>query len=260
MQIFFPLSIQLHPKSFPGDDPNDCPRDMRKEEAMKKKCNNAAFPDKYGHYREAKYCQIKHHWLWKLQHVYNKVHVMRGYKGKILLLEEDYYVAPDIIHIIQMVQSLRQKDWKDCKECKIIALGRYDEHHNFRVNADKVEVANWESSRLNRGIAFNRDLWEEIKMCAKEFCIFDDYNWDWTLQHLSSKCIPQMKVLQMEATRVFHMGDCGIHQKGKKCQPEKKKKIIEQLVGNNTDHLFPNTLSISSYASLPLQDPKPNGG
>ncbi|KAH3874284.1 alpha-1,6-mannosyl-glycoprotein 2-beta-N-acetylglucosaminyltransferase-like isoform X2 [Dreissena polymorpha] len=260
MQIFFPLSIQLHPKSFPGDDPNDCPRDMTKEEAMKKKCNNAAFPDNYGHYREAKYCQMKHHWLWKLHHVYNNVHVMRSYKGQILLLEEDYYVTPDIIHIIQMVQNLREKDWNDCKECKIIAIGNYDEHHNFGVNAGKVEVVNWDASRLNRGIAFNRDLWEEIKICAKEFCNFDDYNYDWTLQHLSSKCIPQMKVLQMKATRVFHMGDCGFHQKGKKCQPEKKKKNIDKLVVVNKDHLFPNTLSISSYTSLPLQDPKPNGG
>ena len=42
----------------------------------------------------------------------------------------------------------------------------------------------------------------------QEFCNFDDYNWDWTLQHLSHKCIPgTMKVLKMKATRVFHMGD-----------------------------------------------------
>ena len=45
-------------------------------------------------------------------------------------------------------------------------------------------------------------------MYFQEFCNFDDYNWDWTLQHLSHKCIPgTMKVLKMKATRVFHMGD-----------------------------------------------------
>ena len=46
----------------------------------------------------------------------------------------------------------------------------------------------------------------------QEFCNFDDYNWDWTLQHLSSKCIPnQMKVLKMKATRVFHMGEWWVY-------------------------------------------------
>ena len=28
MQIFYPHSIQLHPHTFPGDSPNDCPRDV----------------------------------------------------------------------------------------------------------------------------------------------------------------------------------------------------------------------------------------
>lgn len=32
MQIFYPHSIQTHPHSFPGEDPNDCPRNIRKEQ------------------------------------------------------------------------------------------------------------------------------------------------------------------------------------------------------------------------------------
>lgn len=97
LQIFFPHSLQLHPKSFPGEHPNDCPRNIKKEEAMQKKCNNAAYPDKYGHYREARYCQTKHHWFWKLHHVFDEVGVMKNYQGLVLLLEEDYYVTPDIV-------------------------------------------------------------------------------------------------------------------------------------------------------------------
>ena len=34
--------------------------------ALKSKCNNAEHPDKYGHYREATFCQTKHHWFWKV--------------------------------------------------------------------------------------------------------------------------------------------------------------------------------------------------
>jgi len=34
--------------------------------AMESNCTNKEFPDRYGHYREAKYCQTKHHWFWKV--------------------------------------------------------------------------------------------------------------------------------------------------------------------------------------------------
>lgn len=32
IQIFYPYSIQMHPHEFPGEDPNDCPRDIKKEQ------------------------------------------------------------------------------------------------------------------------------------------------------------------------------------------------------------------------------------
>ena len=34
MQIFFPYSIQQHPREFPGEDPRDCPRNVNKEESV----------------------------------------------------------------------------------------------------------------------------------------------------------------------------------------------------------------------------------
>ena len=39
------------------------------------------------------------------------------------------------------------RDWNDCKECKIIAIGNYDEHHNFGVNAGKVWKLNIKSNK-----------------------------------------------------------------------------------------------------------------
>ena len=32
IQVFFPFSLQLYPNKFPGEDPKDCPRNMKKEE------------------------------------------------------------------------------------------------------------------------------------------------------------------------------------------------------------------------------------
>lgn len=66
LQIFYPFSLQLYPNTFPGSDPRDCPRDMPPQEAVKVRCLNAHSPDAYGHYREAKYTQTKHHWWWKV--------------------------------------------------------------------------------------------------------------------------------------------------------------------------------------------------
>ena len=34
--------------------------------AQRINCNNAEYPDQYGHYREAKFTMTKHHWWWKV--------------------------------------------------------------------------------------------------------------------------------------------------------------------------------------------------
>lgn len=59
MQIFFPYSIQLYPNEFPGTDPRDCERDVGRAVAMRTGCLNARNDDTYGHYREAKFTQMK---------------------------------------------------------------------------------------------------------------------------------------------------------------------------------------------------------
>lgn len=62
LQIFYPYSIQLYPNEFPGTDPEDCARDINQEFAKVLKCKNFDSPDSFGHYREATFAQIKHHW------------------------------------------------------------------------------------------------------------------------------------------------------------------------------------------------------
>lgn len=62
LQIFYPYSIQLHPNEFPGTDPEDCARDINQELAKVLRCKNYDSPDSFGHYREATFAQIKHHW------------------------------------------------------------------------------------------------------------------------------------------------------------------------------------------------------
>jgi hypothetical protein len=46
------------------------------------KCLNADWPDVYGHYREAKFTQIKHHWWWKANRVFDQLKVTRNFNGE----------------------------------------------------------------------------------------------------------------------------------------------------------------------------------
>ncbi|KAL1402293.1 hypothetical protein pipiens_006156, partial [Culex pipiens pipiens] len=128
MQIFYPFSIQTHPSEFPGADPGDCPRDIKKEQALLRKCNNALHPDLYGHYREAKFTQTKHHWWWKANRVFDQLEVTKYHTGLVVFLEEDHYVAEDFLYILELMQ---QKSNELCQKCNILSLGTYLKTFNY---------------------------------------------------------------------------------------------------------------------------------
>lgn len=69
-------------------------------------------------------------------------------------------------------------------------------------------------------MAFNRVTWNKLRKCAAQFCSYDDYNWDWSLQHIAQTCLPPSKgpgiaprtesgliTMMMRAPRVFHIGE-----------------------------------------------------
>jgi len=258
MQIYFPYPMQIYPKEFPGEDPNDCPRDAKKEEALKRGCNNAEHPDKYGHYREARFAQTKHHWFWKINRVFDHLVVMQHHTGPVLLLEEDHYVTPDIIHTLLLMSKLKTEA---CHECRIMTLGSYEKNPVYGSVTGRVDVLDWTSSKHNMGMALNRATWQLIKACAEQFCKFDDYNWDWSLQHVSMTCIPgRLKVMVMKSPRIYHIGECGVHHKGKNCDPQEKVSQIEELLHRNKDFLFPDRLTLNSAGRPTNRAPKPNGG
>ncbi|VDM11946.1 unnamed protein product [Wuchereria bancrofti] len=110
MQIFYPYSIQLFPDVFPGRDPLDCPEKANKQEAAFLKCNNWKNPDKYGHFRVARLTQIKHHWWWKMNYIFDGI--LKQYaltKAWVILLEEDHYVSPDFLHVMRLIVDNKSK-------------------------------------------------------------------------------------------------------------------------------------------------------
>ncbi|XP_077367429.1 alpha-1,6-mannosyl-glycoprotein 2-beta-N-acetylglucosaminyltransferase [Festucalex cinctus] len=242
LQMFFPFSIQLYPREFPGSDPRDCPRDVSKAEALKSGCINAEYPDSFGHYREAKFSQTKHHWWWKLHFTWDRVRALRDHNGLVLLVEEDHYLAPDFIHLLKMMSALKREQ---CGDCDVLSLGSYS-HVGYSGKAGKVEVKAWKSTEHNMGMALSRDAYQNLLGCADAFCTYDDYNWDWSLQHLTASCLPSYwKVMVSEAPRIFHAGDCGMHHKKSACMPASQKAKIESVLQSSGSQLFPEKLSIT---------------
>ena len=71
----------------------------------------------------------------------------------------------------------------------LLTLGNYDNlYKNVKISADKLLLVEWFSSKHNMAFTIDRDLWTKLKLCSAEFCTYDDYNWDWTLQHVIQDC------------------------------------------------------------------------
>ncbi|XP_020326994.1 alpha-1,6-mannosyl-glycoprotein 2-beta-N-acetylglucosaminyltransferase isoform X1 [Oncorhynchus kisutch] len=242
LQIFFPFSIQLYPQEFPGHDPRDCPRDISKIDALKLGCINAEYPDSFGHYREAKFSQTKHHWWWKLHFVWDSVRALKDHRGLVLLIEEDHFLSPDFLHFLKLMSILKREN---CPDCDILSLGSYG-HISYPSKANKVEVKAWKSTEHNMGMALSRETYQKLIQCTNAFCTYDDYNWDWSLQHLTVTCLPSYwKVMVSEAPRVFHAGDCGMHHKKSVCMPSSQKTKIDTILQSSSNQLFPKNLLIT---------------
>uniref|UniRef100_A0A0N5AD62 Alpha-1,6-mannosyl-glycoprotein 2-beta-N-acetylglucosaminyltransferase n=1 Tax=Syphacia muris TaxID=451379 RepID=A0A0N5AD62_9BILA len=258
MQILYPYPVQLFPTSFPGQAPDDCGEKMTKSEAERVRCRNWAHPDKYGHYRVAKLTQIKHHWWWKMNYVFDGV--MKRFSLSrvwVVLLEEDHYVSPDFLHVMELITQ--HKD-KLCSFCQVISLGIYLKNYaNFKNDLPKLGIYPWFSSKHNMGLAMNEAAWNQVKNCSTMFCTYDDYNWDWTLMHLSAKCFPsKWRVIAAKAPRVLHIGDCGVHTH--RCAVHNAAEKARELFKDARDLLFPKSLKITEVSKRMLKPSRENGG
>lgn len=260
LQIFYPHSIQTHPNQFPGETPNDCPRNAKKDQAQRLKCTNANWPDLYGHYREAKFTQTKHHWWWKANRVFNKLRATRHYNGMVLFLEEDHYVAEDFVTALRLAESIRTEKHPDCD---IICIGTYLKSYNYNRDHKTIELTKWVSAKHNMGMAFNRELWIRIHNCRELFCNFDDYNWDWSLEHISNNCIKDgLEVMLFKGPRVFHIGECGVHHKKKSCEAGVVVQKVKDILSRAEGFLYPKDLVVTRTVARKrkLKTPKGNGG
>jgi alpha-1,6-mannosyl-glycoprotein beta-1,2-N-acetylglucosaminyltransferase len=259
IQIFFPYSLQLYPDEFPGQSSNDCPRDMKKKEALVKGCQNAQHPDQYGHYREARVTIIKHHWWWKINMVFDELLAEKKHNGPVLFIEEDHYVSPSFYQDLMKLHQVKHSDPRCTESCEILTLGSYSKKENYETNAVKVLHGVWVSTQHNMGMAMYKSTWQKLKICATSFCTYDDYNWDWTLMHLSKTCIGKvLSVLVYELPRIFHIGDCGLHHT-KSCNSKDTQNKVKRIINTKQQFMFPDKLVVTDDHVKHSQQ-KPNGG
>merc|ERR1712241_685268 len=143
----------------------------------------------------------------------------------------DHYVAQDFLHVLQQMQEERQARFP---AVDILSLGTY-----LRKTAAKT-----------------------LKTSGKQFCQFDDYNWDWSLQQISQHCLKEkLQVMMMKGPRVFHIGECGVHHTKKDCDSSAGIEKVKSIIKSAKNYLFPSSLSVSrATVRKKLKEKKPNGG
>lgn len=144
----------------------------------------------------------------------------------------------------------------------MLALGTYSKSFNYHITGTHVEIAKWVSSKHNMGMVLYRDLWSTIKNnCTQMFCHFDDYNWDWSLYRISMVCLSApIQVMVVKSTRVFHIGECGVHHRTKNCSNQKMAQQARNVIGSARSYLFPRNLQVKRSVQGNLRAPKGNGG
>lgn len=199
-QIFAPYSPHVFPDSFPGVSLKDC---KNKDDPDKVHCEGN--PDQYGNHRSPKIVSLKHHWWWMMNTVWDGLKETRRHSGDILFIEEDHFIFPNAYRNLQFLVDMKPKK---CPDCYATNLAPCDV---------KSRGEGWETLIAERmgnvGYAFNRTVWRKIHRKTREFCYFDEYNWDITMW---ATVYPSfggpVYTLRGPRTSAVHFGKCGLHQ------------------------------------------------
>eukprot|EP00026_Physarum_polycephalum_P007186 Phypoly_transcript_07243.p1 GENE.Phypoly_transcript_07243~~Phypoly_transcript_07243.p1 ORF type:complete len:494 (+),score=99.40 Phypoly_transcript_07243:183-1664(+) len=163
--------------------------------------------DQYGNPRPFPHIALKHHFWWHLNYVWDQF--LPDHPGDMVFMEEDHVPTTDYYPTIKALRAIRNEKCSDCFNAKI--------HQHGHSNPGIHDV--YLTHELgNVGMIFSRERWIQLRGAGKEFCTFDDYNWDWTMGHLTAiKAIAPLS-LTCAFPRAEHMGKCGTHESSGVCE------------------------------------------
>lgn len=165
MQIFYPFSVQLNPKKFPGIDPEDC--------------LSLQTPIQYCSNRDARRTEYKHHWWWKAYFVFNNLDWSDKYRGTVVFLDESNYVLPDLLYMLRY----SKRSLSVITGISVMVFGR---PYFNNLDYDLLVIDTWRPPYDN-GLAFNITVWKEIAALSSYFCTYDDLSWSYSLLNLFSR-------------------------------------------------------------------------
>jgi hypothetical protein len=199
-QIVNPHSANIWLDRFPGTDNATTPD---RWDQFKHRRNNGVFPG------------MKHHFWWHLHHVWE--HVVSPNVTDILMMEEDHVPTFDFyVALRSLVRSLPIM----CPSCAGVVMGH---HTNWDTRAVRVNQGaarefialggpfsvSMVAHNVNVGLTMSRNIYHKLREHNQAFCLFGDYNWDVTLEHLRFRNLLPQHYLYPTHSRLHHNGLCG---------------------------------------------------
>ncbi|RWS25329.1 alpha-1:6-mannosyl-glycoprotein 2-beta-N-acetylglucosaminyltransferase-like protein [Leptotrombidium deliense] len=244
MQIFFPFSKQLYPDSFPGDE---CIVEQGNT-TRSVNCTESQYTNSAVKIRDAKYQQIKHHWFWKLNYVFEGLRVTRNFTGYLTFLEDDYFLLADSIYVLKALKS-------NCGNCDMLSLGK--RLRNFSTIYTSILLSTVPDDVST--ISINRHFFLKFKNYSKQFCAYNDYNHDWSMKYIFLNRMNSIPVsLTAQASRVYHIGDCGFHYQEEDCFESFRS--VQEIVNTCGSFFFPESFSVTRCEDCEINFGGPYGG
>ena len=190
IQIFHPYSCYEHPNTFPGNDES---------------LNENYTGDLYGNERNGMMTCCKHHFTWMIKTVFS-MDTFGEQVDAFAFFEEDYVVSPTIYESISSGLVLYNKLSQENDGF----FGMVLEGRTFN---NKNVTEGWQVKNFSSGpMALTRHMYKSLVNNARDFCTYDDYNWDWSIVHLMNEGLVPSRVLYPTVPQTMHVGiDSGIH-------------------------------------------------
>jgi hypothetical protein len=196
-RIVHSSSCYEHPDDFPGDS--------------KGKLNQGFKGDSYGNPREGRVTCCKHHFTWMLKTVFEDLkfdHPVNNF----LFIEEDYILGFNFYETIVRGLEFWSIAKTGSKDESLFGISLDPTDGNSRGARSYKEPGMYMLPFVSNPIVLGREMYAEFKKHAKEYCEFDDYNWDWSIVHLQAKSLLPRIVLAPTHPQAKHIGvEGGMH-------------------------------------------------
>ncbi|KAL7672886.1 hypothetical protein ACOME3_007765 [Neoechinorhynchus agilis] len=170
---------------------------------------------------------------------------------KVWLLEEDFYILPDAVHMIKQMESI-----PDCSD-ELMTIGHFHStSFGDKELFDAIFVGTYRYYSLASAV-FSQRIWNRLQAHANFFCSYNDYNWDWTMLQLLKFKEPQIMKCKIAFSRIMHIGKwykimvnditqfssshifSGFHHHDtQSCSPADAVEKIEQYIERDADFFF----------------------